>query len=139
MYLQLVRESFTNIATEGQIFVNGEFECYCLEDKDRFLEYGGDKVYGETAIPRGTYNVVLTQSARFNKLLPLLEDVPQFRGIRMHSGNKAEDSEGCILVGMTNTADDDNWIGNSRVALVALISKMQKAIDNGEEITIEVI
>jgi hypothetical protein len=121
------------------LFINGEFECYTLEDKDRFLEEGGSKVYGKTAIPRGTYNVVLTHSARFNKLLPLLEDVPQFRGIRMHSGNKAEDSEGCILVGMTNTEEDDNWIGNSRVALVALIGKMQKAIDNGEEITLEIV
>lgn len=140
MYLQLVRESFTDKATEGKIFINGAFECYTLEDKDRLLEDSdNDKVYSESAIPRGTYDVVLTKSNRFQKVLPELLNVPRFTGIRMHSGNKAQDSEGCILVGMTNTSEDDNWIGNSRAALSNLIHKMKVAKSNGEEITIEVV
>jgi hypothetical protein len=141
MYIQLVRESFTNKSTEGKLFINGEFECYTLEDKDRFLEVNTieQKVYAETAIPRGTYNVLLTRSPRFKKVLPLLEDVPYFEGIRIHAGNKPEDSEGCILVGSTNNLDDDDWIGGSKVALKSLMSKMQEAVDRKEEITIEIV
>jgi hypothetical protein len=72
MHLQLVRESFTDKATEGKLFVNGQFECYTLEDQDKFLESGGLKIVGDTCIPRGTYEVKLTMSNRFRKTLPLL-------------------------------------------------------------------
>jgi len=141
MYLQLVRESFTNKSTEGKLFINGEFECYTLEDKDRFLEVNTieQKIYAETAIPRGKYNVRLTRSPRFKTVLPLLDDVPFFEGIRIHSGNKPEDSEGCILVGSTNSREDDDWIGGSKIALKSLISKLQEAVDRKEEITIEIV
>ena len=89
MYLQLVRESFTNKSTEGKLFVNGIFYCYTLEDMDRYLEEGEIKIYGKSAIPRGTYKVKITPSIRFKQSLPLLYDVPQFTGIRIHSGNYA--------------------------------------------------
>lgn len=140
MYLQLVRESFTNKSTEGKLFVNGKFECYTLEDKDRFLEDGeNEKVYAETAIPRGIYDITLSLSNRFNKVLPLLEDVPQFTGIRIHSGNKPEDTEGCILVGKTNDRDDDHWIGGSRAALANLMYQLKEADKREEQITVEVV
>ncbi len=135
MYLQLVRESFTDKATKGKLFVNGEFECYTLEDKDRSLEDGGEKVYGETAIPRGIYTVQLTYSNRFKTILPLLLDVPQFTGIRIHKGNYSKDTDGCILVGKRNIEDNDNWIGDSKSALTALMAKLEVA----DEITLEII
>lgn len=140
MYLQLIRESFTNKATEGKIFVNGEFECYTLEDKDRFLEEGvNEKVYGETAIPRGVYNIKLTQSTRFGKVLPLLEKVEGFTGIRIHAGNSSKDTEGCILVGSSNTRVNDDWVSASKSALKQLISKLEQAHKNAEELTIEIV
>jgi len=139
MYLQLVRESFTDKATEGKIFVNGEFECYALEDKDRSLEDGGEKVYGETAIPRGSYRLIITMSTRFKRELIEVLNVPGFLGIRIHSGNKSEDTEGCILVGSSNDKTDDNWIGSSKSAYDKLHQKVKEALVAGELVTLEIV
>ena len=109
-------------------------------DKDRFLEDGEQqKVYGETAIPRGKYIVAITHSVRFKRLLPVLIDVPQFSGIRIHTGNKPENTEGCILVGASNTDKDDNWISDSKIAFDALFVKIAKALDDKEDVTIEIV
>ena len=91
MYLQLVREAFTEDATEGKLYVNGTFECYTLEDTDRKLEGtdGSAKQYGKTAIPRGVYNMKLSMSYRFKQVMPELMNVPFFEGIRIHKGNYA--------------------------------------------------
>ena len=89
MYLQLIRETFTDKSTEGRLFVNGTFQCYTLEDTDRKLEDGGVKEYGITAIPRGVYDMELTMSNRFKVILPLIKDVPGFTGVRIHKGNYA--------------------------------------------------
>jgi hypothetical protein len=138
MYMQLIRESFTSKSTEGKLFCNGEFVCYTLEDKDRFLEEGiNEKVYGETAIPRGTYEVVLSKSNRFKKILPEILEVPGYTGIRIHSGNKPEDSEGCILVGLNNTKAEDNWVGSSKPALTKLMDILEQ--DNSGIITLEIV
>lgn len=70
------------------------------------------KVYGETAIPTGTYSVTYTYSTRFKKYMPLINNVKGFDGIRIHSGNTAKDTLGCIIVG------DNKVVGkviNSRV------------------------
>ena len=138
MYIQLIRESFTSKSTEGKLFCNGEFVCYTLEDKDRFLEEGiNEKVYGETAIPRGTYEVVLSRSNRFKKILPEVLEVPGYTGVRIHSGNKPEDSEGCILVGLKNDKVDDDWVGSSKLALEKLMNALEK--DNSGIITLEIV
>ena len=91
--------------TISRLYVNGElFGCNTLEDTDRGLnqemdldEIKNKKVYGQTAIPSGSYECVYTYSNRFKKMLPLLKGVPGFDGIRIHSGNSAKDTEGCIL------------------------------------------
>jgi len=139
MFIQLVRESFTDKATEGKLFVNGTFECYTLEDKDRKLEEDGEKVYGKTAIPRGSYEVVVTHSNRFKKDLPLLLDVPQFEGVRIHSGNTSRDTEGCILVGSINHEDHDDFVGASKAAFKPLMEKLQEALSNEEEVILEIV
>ena len=79
---------------------------------------------GKTAIPEGTYDVVVTMSPRFGMNLPLLLDVPGFEGIRIHAGNNAEyDSRGCILVGERNAP---GMIINSRVTLRRIIDMMMR-------------
>jgi hypothetical protein len=99
--------------------VDGKWECYTLEDKEREI-----KIKSETAIPKGTYKVIINQSNRFKKLLPLLLNVPNFEGVRIHPGNSNHDTEGCILVGRTRSKD---FIGQSRKAFESLFAKMKLA------------
>lgn len=122
MILTLKRQTFTETSTIGSLLVDDVFECYSLEDRSRLPEE--PKVPCKTAIPYGSYQVVMTNSRRFGKLLPELLGVPNFTGVRIHSGNKAEDTEGCILVGGTKSAD---WISDSTVALHSLMDKLRKA------------
>jgi hypothetical protein len=105
MKLTLKRIALRPTYTIGKLYIDGEYFCDTCEDKVRDTNKNGvfdegKKVYGETAIPYGTYKVILSMSNRFKRVLPLLLDVPEFSGIRIHSGNTAEkDSAGCILVG----------------------------------------
>jgi hypothetical protein len=80
--------------TIGHIYVNGQYFADSLEDTVRDV-----KIKGKTAIPAGKYLILMTYSNRFKKIMPLLIDVPGFEGVRIHSGNTPEDTEGCILVG----------------------------------------
>ncbi len=98
------------------------WECYTLEDVERL----GPKINGQTAIPTGLYKVIITMSPRFGRLLPLLVDVPGFDGIRIHPGNTADDTHGCLLVGQTKTEDS---IGNSRAAFNHLYLQLQDVLD----------
>ena len=84
--------------TIGRLFVDGKYFCDTLEDRCRDLDKE-KKVMNETAIPEGTYEVIVNVSARFKRKLPLLLDVPHFSGIRIHRGNTDKDTSGCILVG----------------------------------------
>ena len=92
--------------TIGKMYINGEYFCDTLEDTDRGLkqdmalsELKELKEYGRTAIPTGEYVLTTEYSNRFEKMLPLIHNVPAFEGVRIHSGNTHEDTEGCILVG----------------------------------------
>ena len=134
MELKVIRKIFTNKSTIGELHINGKFFCYTLEDKDRYVEQGGKKEFGITAIPRGTYNVVLSFSNRFQKYLPEILNVPQFAGIRMHTGNKPEDTEGCILVGKIKMKD---FIGESGKTFSAFMAELKK-VEKKEKITIEI-
>lgn len=121
MKITIKRLHKTNTSTIGELLIDGVFECYTLEDVEREV-----KVKSETAIPKGTYKVIINQSNRFKRLLPLLLDVPNFEGVRIHSGNSNHDTEGCILVGQTRGKD---YIGKSRKAFDKLFKKMQAAKD----------
>ena len=92
--------------TIGTLYINGDYFCDTLEDKVRDLNKDGDlddigeeKVPKLTAIPYGRYKIEISMSPKFNRKLPLLLKVPHFTGIRIHAGNTASDSDGCILVG----------------------------------------
>jgi|TARA_R110000868_G_scaffold37447_9_gene132451 hypothetical protein len=119
MLLTVKRLYKTETSTIGELLVDGIFECFTLEDTERAI-----KIKGETAIPKGTYKVIINQSNRFKRLLPLLIGVPNFEGVRIHSGNTNHDTEGCILVGQSR---NKNFIGQSRKAFEKLFKKMQKA------------
>lgn len=134
MELKLNRIFLGSSATIGELWVNDTHLCDTLEDRVR---PEGEKVYGKTAIPEGTYEVKLTYSPRFKKILPEILNVPNFSGIRIHTGNSSKDTEGCILVGTWDSEKED-WIGDSRIAFNELMSLLQKAADNKEKITITI-
>lgn len=96
--LKLERFFFGETYTVGRLFIDGKYFCDTLEDRYRDLD-SEKKIYGETAIPEGIYEVRVTWSPRFKRNLPLLFGVPNFEGIRIHRGNYAKDTHGCILVG----------------------------------------
>lgn len=137
--LKVLRTTNGDNFTEGKFFIDEVMNFYTIEDKDRELENGGIKVYGETAIPKGMYRVIISYSPRFKKDLIEILNVPQFTGIRIHPMNKAEQSEGCIGVGLTNERDDDNWIGHSRPTYERLHQKVKEALERGELVTLEVV
>lgn len=105
MILELIRDIFEPTYTGGRMYVDGDLLGYTCEDTDRRLEDGGEKVYGETAIPRGKYRVVLSWSRRFGRYLPEVLSVPGFEGIRIHGGNRCTDTLGCPLLGSRRTDD----------------------------------
>jgi hypothetical protein len=129
MDLNVKRLEFSEESTVGELSINGQFECYTLEDKVRPV-----KIKGKTAIPAGRYEVIINFSQRFQRQLPLLLKVPDFEGVRIHPGNTAANTEGCILVGETK---NENFIGNSRLAFDRLFEKL-KAASRTEKIFIEI-
>lgn len=134
MELKLNRIFLGSSATIGELLVNDKYLCDTLEDRVR---PEGEKVYGETAIPEGMYEVKLTHSPRFKKILPEILNVPNFSGIRIHTGNSSKDTEGCILVG-TWDGEKEDWTSDSRIAFEKLMSLLQKAEDKKESITITI-
>jgi hypothetical protein len=136
MKLVLLRKYYTDKSTIGELSINGHFECHTLEDKVRSKK--GKKVYGQTAIPAGTYQVIINTSSRFNVLMPLLLNVPGYEGIRIHPGNTDAQTLGCLLVGMYNTNAPD-FLSHSKDAYNKLYPKLKKALDANERITIEII
>ena len=126
MELLVERRWPTAESTIGTLLVDGEVECLTLEDQVRPRD--APKVPGKTAIPAGRYEVRVTYSNRFKCALPLLLNVPNFEGIRIHAGNTAADTEGCILVGQERGL---NTILRSRAALADLLPKIQAALREG--------
>lgn len=121
MELVLRRRWFTDETTIGELFVDGVRSCFVLEDKER---EGEPKVYGKTAIPRGRYEVRITPSPRFKRDLPLLIGVPGFEGVRIHPGNVAADTEGCLLPGRVRELDR---VLESRLAFDVLFAQLRLA------------
>lgn len=108
--VKVIREVYTKDCTIGKMYINGTFFAHTLEDTCRHLN--GDikkKVAGKTCIDSGTYPLTVTYSNRFKKPLPLLGNVPCFSAIRIHGGNTAADTEGCILVGANTDGVGKVW------------------------------
>lgn len=132
MEMKLTRDICGESCTQGTLTVDGEFAAFTLED---VVRGAGEKIPGDTAIPEGRYKVIITHSPRFGKELPLLLNVPNFEGVRIHSGNTAKDTEGCILVGRKRVP---NAVQESRAAFDELFRKLHIARLAAEEVWIEI-
>jgi hypothetical protein len=106
--------------------------CFTLEDVERT-----EKIKGETAIPKGIYNVALTWSPKFRREVMMLENVPNFERIYIHGGNDHNDTEGCILVG--NIRRGTERIDRSNAALSDVMQLFNEAKARGESVKIEII
>lgn len=128
--------------TVGRLYIDGKYTCDTMEDKDRGFtqhtsleEINNKKVYGQTAIPTGTYNVVVNNSPKFKRNLPRLLDVPGFKGILIHRGNTHVDSAGCILVGQNKLVGK---VINSAKYEKLITELLISAQNRNEQITIEI-
>ena len=131
MKIDVIRKNLNDDCTIGEMLVNGNHECYTLEPTVRPV--GAEKVFGKTAIPYGTYRVITSFSGHFQRDMPLLVGVPNFDEVRIHPGNTAANTEGCCLVGESESAES---IGQSVLAFDALWPKIRDAVESGEEVWI---
>lgn len=130
--------------TIGKLYIDGEWFCDTIEDKVRSLHKDcpytpkgrnckcKEKIYGETAIPAGTYKVVLSYSNKFKRILPEILNVPHFLGIRIHKGNTEQDSAGCVILG-------ENKVKGKVINSTPYEIKLVKLLENQENITITII
>lgn len=100
MKLKLQRYLFAKDYTMGLLFIDDIYFCDTIEDKYRGQDLSQTKVAGETCIPYGVYTVEINFSPKYKKNMPQILDVPYFTGVRIHSGNSAKDSFGCVIVGV---------------------------------------
>lgn len=130
MILTLKRQPSGAVCTHGDLYIDGVWAMYTLEDVVRGL-----KIKGETAIPAGHYRVSMENSPKFGPGTLTIHDVPNFSGIRIHAGNSAKDTEGCPLVGRVRGI---TTISESRLALEELKSRVVAAALKGEDVSIEI-
>ena len=133
MHLKLTRTDYTTTSTISHLDLDGAKFCYVIED---VVRPKGVKIDGKTAIPTGTYKVIIDKSKRFGCLMPLLMAVPGFAGVRIHTGNTDKDTEGCLIVGTSKSKD---WVSGSHDAFNVLFPKLLKAYQANEHITIEIV
>ena len=128
--------------TIGKMYINGAYFCDTLEDTDRGLkstmsvdEILARKVKAQTAIPTGKYEVILTYSLKFKRVLPLLLNVPGYQFIRVHNGNRPDSTEGCLLVGENK---ERGKVLNSRATLEKLMPLFFECEKKKEKVTITI-
>lgn len=127
MKLTLKRVAYQPTYTIGKLYIDGKYFCDTLEDPPREV-----KIMNETCIPAGNYQVIINLSNRFKHMMPLLLNVPGFEGIRIHAGNNASHTSGCILVGKNSIVGQ---LTDSKAIYDKLFAVLQSAND---KITIEI-
>jgi hypothetical protein len=146
MVISIIRQPSAKGCTISTWYVDGQRFCVGLEDVVR--GQGQPKIFGQTAIPTGTYQVQVTMSTRFKRRLPLLSDLPGKAtlfggrllgtcGIRIHPGNYATDTEGCLLPGVA-VAAGGTMVSNSRIAFEKLFARIETALAKSEPVTITI-
>lgn len=141
MEITLKAVSKTSKSTISECFVDNKHECHILEDMDRGLRTGlptTGKLFGITAIPAGRYQVIVNASPRFKRDLPLLLNVPGYAGIRIHPGNTADDTEGCLLPGEYRPLTSNDFVYNSRKEFDELFTKIKAALAKKEKVWITI-
>jgi len=148
MKLKVIRFSDNKESTLGLLFLNGIFECFTLEDEKRTK-----KIFGETRIPEGIYDIGLRKEGGhhsrylskfgpdFHKGMLQVRNVPNFKWILIHIGNSDDDTAGCLLLGdiAYNNKNTEGFIGKSTKAYKDMYSKVIEALKNKESVTIEYI
>ena len=154
MKIVIKREVYRETYTIGKLYIDNEFFCNTLEDRDRgltsemsLIEINGRKVMHETAIPSGTYEVSLDYvSPKFSQYpyymevcggrLPRLLDVKGFSGVLIHVGTNASHSSGCILVG-NNTSIGQ--LSNGKKVFKELYKRLLDAKKEGKKIMLRIV
>lgn len=134
----LYRDILGDDYTLGELKQDGLHFSYTCEDKDRQLESGGTKVYGETAIPRGHYKLGMKWSPHFKRNVVWIMDVPQFSDVYFHGGNKPEDSLGCVLHGRVRDEDGPSYISDCKERVEDLEDIVSHAVAHNEEVWLDV-
>lgn len=141
MDIEVIRLKKGNTYTIGKLYINGVAYCDTLEDTSRGLDQSQSineikalKVYGQTAIPLGVYNVYMTFSPKFRRDMPLINGVKGFEGVRIHAGNTDKDTEGCLLVGRAV----GGALVRSRDTFEPLRDKIIASIAHGEAVTLTI-
>lgn len=153
MKLTLKRIAKRDTYTIGRLYINGEYFCDTLEDKDRGLkqnmslsEIKAKKVYGKTAIPAGEYEITLhIISPKYSKKpwfvkfcgakMPRILNIPGYDGVLIHEGNSDKDTCGCVLVGKNTVVGK---VLESKNTFAKLYPILKAASDKGERITINI-
>lgn len=140
MRLTLIRIANKPNYCIGKLYIDGVYFCDTLEDVDRGLddtmsenEILSLKVKGQTAIPTGIYPISITYSPKYKRMMPLLNNVKGYSGIRIHSGNTHKDTEGCLLVGKNKEVGK---VLDSRATYNALFKKLSQT---NSKITIRIL
>jgi hypothetical protein len=139
MELTVIRYASDDTCTLGELLIEHRHYCFTLEDVIREVPdvpVAEWKVKGQTAIPAGTYQVAVDYSPHFGRDMPHVLDVPGFDGVRIHPGNTASDTEGCLLVGEDK---DRDRILHSVAAFGPLFDQIKAALEAGEPVTIEYV
>lgn len=139
MKIDIMRFEYGSNYTISNLYIDGQRECFVLEDKVRELD--GVPVYAwkipdETAIPKGTYKVIVNHSNRFNRDMPLLLGVPGFAGIRIHQGNTDKNTSGCLLLGTSWVGG--NFIRDSQTAYVKFFDKLKWSLTQGQQVELKI-
>lgn len=141
MKLNLKRIALKSNYTIGKLFINDVYYCDTIEDKVIDINKNGKfddgltKVMHQTAIPYGTFKVVVNYSPKFKRELPRLLDVPYFEGILIHNGNDQNSTSGCIIVGENKVVGK---VTNSTFYMNNLTARIKDAQNKGETITITI-
>jgi hypothetical protein len=137
MKITIQREKSSDNSTIGELSIDGVFLCYTLED---IVRLDGVKIPGRTAIPAGIYEIIINFSNRFKRFMCWLLNVPNFESIRIHPGNVAADTEGCILLGRVKGID---YVGESQLAYrdfwAKILEYIADPLKHVEPITVEII
>ena len=142
MEIKLIRKYYQAKYTIRRLYVNNRFFSDCLEPPSLHLTERSAlgtiliaKYKGYRAIPTGRYRILITRSRRFGRWLPLLLNVKGVEGIRIHAGNKPEDTRGCILLGFNRRK---GYVLDSTRCVLTLVKMMTEAIAKGEKVFVEV-